>query len=168
MHEQVRNPWSLSAYLIWCLMVPSLAPAAEPILVYELKPRSAQAELGKPFYVDYLVRNQSDESVVLCNCNLSGEIVFGKLSESGKAPLSIDRYSTNEPPKQEDFVVIPPRSAVAFSWGGFGKEYFASPGDWVLQVRESFTSVVQQNGERSWQGTLESPMVRVTVVEKPE
>ncbi len=168
MHEQTQNPLSLSAYLIWCLMVPSLAAATEPPLVYELKPRSAHAELGEPFYVDYLVRNQSDESLVLCNCNLSGEIIFGELNESGTAPLSIDRYSTNEPPKQEDFVEVPPRSTVAFSWGGFGKEYFASPGVWVLQVRESFTSVVQQNGKRSWQGTLESPMVRVTVVVKPE
>lgn len=156
----------LLVVLCWLLSVGVASPPEQPKLVYELKPRVKQANFGKPFFADYFVRNKGSEPIVLCNCQLRGGIIFGQLGKNNEAPLFLDRFSSSEPPKAEDFITIPPHSTVKFSWGGFGEKYFSSPGEWVLKIRDSFSAANTPNGERSWQGIIESPLLRVTVAEK--
>jgi len=136
--------------------------AQNPSLEYILKPRSAEIVLGEPYHVDYFVKNNTNHDVTLCICNIDGEIVITEIRD-GKYETNVDYWHTTEKPKDSDFITIRANETAKLPGSSFDEEYFRNPGMWILQIRDTHLTANSSSGISSWEGVLESDLLRVKV-----
>lgn len=143
----------------------SFASDSDPssILQLSLVPRENSIEFGETYWVDMYIKNNGNEPVIICNCNIIGTNYI-KEESNPSAKMVEDVYRTDVEPTKTDFFTVAPRGSFHFGATGLDKNYLCNPGKWSYSLRNKFISVRTPSGGKSWAGVLNSNTVTINVV----